>query len=291
MGLHTLPTELLEAILIHVQDMQTLLLAQQVCCQWASCIQQSPELQKALFFQPTSPNKPAQQNPLLASKFPFWFPADDPKSCAIAFGAGDMQDFLDSNDAFRRPTASWRRMLVQQPPIMSLGGVERGIAPSDMVSMRRWEIPLQPLGGLRMNALYDLIIHASGDVPRYYFFRVCWARYRTYAGLQVSPPPNPDPAGFYDRRHAVPLRNALTGTEVVLDMWYSEQLPTHLWSGFKEERWTGDLVRGLQLPMEDVKVDLLQGMRELKEANGWSMSAEMNWAGPHPLPHELGWDL
>lgn len=169
-----LPYELLEAILEQV-DMQTLLLAQRVNRLWAKLIKRSSKLQQILFFQPAPPHTPRQQNFLLASKFPYWFPADNDKPCSIDFGAGDMQDFLESSQPYLRRKASWRRMLVQQPPIMTLAYLERNLTPANAVVLHRRETPLQAFRGLRMNMIYDLVVQTAHTVQQYFYFRVCWS--------------------------------------------------------------------------------------------------------------------
>jgi hypothetical protein len=272
MGVQSLPTELLEAILT-LLDFQTLLLAQRVCRQWANCIQESPRIQQMLFFQPASASTSRQQNTFLASKFPYWFPADTPKSCKTSFGAGDMQDFLNNSDVYKRPEASWRRMLVQQPPIMVLGLVERSIAPDDMVKLHRWEIPLQAFAGLRMNMLYDLVVKKAEVAPQYFYFRVLWSQYESFENNMVSLKSEPDPA-IYGGRIAVPLKRAMRGADVVVDMWHASHLPSHMSHQRREDTWTWSLVRGLAAPTGDLEVGLVHDMRELKEVNGWSLATD-----------------
>ncbi|CDM37273.1 hypothetical protein DTO013E5_8363 [Penicillium roqueforti] len=297
MDRRSLPNELIEAILRQV-DMQTVLLAQRVCRQWALCIRASSPMQQILFFQPAPANRPRQQNPLLASKFPYWFPADDTKSCAIAFGAGDMQDFLESSDIYRRPEASWRRMLVQQPPIMALGWVERSVSPSNVIDLHRWEIPLQALGGLQMNILYDLVVNTSEVAPEYFYFRVLWSQSKTLSSSFASLRSDPCPSFNSDRIDG-PLRHAMQGADVVLDMWYTSQMKNHLWKGWSKDTWTWELVRGLKLAMDDFDIDLVRCMREPKEVKSWTLAEELSdyarEVGPvdhaMPLPDEDDPDL
>ncbi|KAJ5464754.1 uncharacterized protein N7458_000440 [Penicillium daleae] len=294
MARQSLPNELLEAILTQV-DMQTILLAQRVSRQWAKCIQGSSKIQQILFFQPAPTSTPRQQNPLLASKFPYWFPADGGNSCATAFGAGDMQDFLESSDTYRRPEASWRRMLVQQPPIMAVGWVERSIAVSNMTDVHRWEIPLQAFGGLRMNMLYDLVIHTSEVASEYFYFRILWSQYETFASPFASFRSYPDPS-FCGRRIEGPLRNAIQSADVVLDMWHTSQMPVHIREEWWRDVWTWELVRGFQAAMGDLDGDVVRDMRELKEVNSWSLADEVaDWRAEetHGCPHGIelpGWD-
>jgi hypothetical protein len=56
-GLSSLPPELIDAILQHI-DIKTLLLAQRVSHTWQNTIASSPQLQEALFIRPkTSPTR------------------------------------------------------------------------------------------------------------------------------------------------------------------------------------------------------------------------------------------
>ncbi|KAH9898985.1 hypothetical protein F4778DRAFT_782582 [Xylariomycetidae sp. FL2044] len=130
--------ELLEAILLHV-DMQSLLTAtQRVCRHWYTAIAQSPALQRHLFFLP-DPKAIPKHNPLLAKCFPFWFQhATNPEGPLSAISISykilandhiDTQPFptmpwlLDNIEIYRRPGATWRELLVHQPPFYSMGSV------------------------------------------------------------------------------------------------------------------------------------------------------------------------
>lgn len=118
--------ELLEMILVQV-DMRSLLTsAQRVCLHWASLINSSPSIQKALFFTAikecewgADENTP---NPLLAVAFPSVFPANG-RTDRFQFDFSDMAITKDASTMARfvRKEASWRRMLVQQPPIRTIG--------------------------------------------------------------------------------------------------------------------------------------------------------------------------
>lgn len=117
--------EILEMILIEL-DMRTLLTsAQRVCRTWVNMISNSPSIQKALFFTPIKDSEWGENvkmlNPLLTATFSSIFPAkgrlDDYKlnffDLTMAKGSAMNQ--------FVRRSASWRRMLVQQPPISDIG--------------------------------------------------------------------------------------------------------------------------------------------------------------------------
>lgn len=121
-------SEILEMVLLHT-DMRTLLTScQLVCREWRSLVARSLPIQKALFFTPIQASewaiKETVPNPLLAEKFPTVFPApDDSQSQLRFFELSNCAMTKDSEtlDRFCRNNASWRRMLVQQPPIWELG--------------------------------------------------------------------------------------------------------------------------------------------------------------------------
>lgn len=109
--------ELLELILLQL-DTQTLLTAQRTCQTWHRIIQESVAIQKALFFIPMNSSSAniKVQNALLAKKFPGFF-----NSNLTLLANVDMLQRPEKLEAYIRPEASWRRMLVQQPPIFRIG--------------------------------------------------------------------------------------------------------------------------------------------------------------------------
>ncbi|KOS40770.1 hypothetical protein ACN38_g8357 [Penicillium nordicum] len=299
MGLDNLPEELIEIILILVNDEQTLLLAQRVCQRWAHCIRDSRILQQALFFQPKQPTLPKttipRQNPLLAVKFPYWFPDVCQSSRNTAFGAGDMQEFLDKHGAWLHPSASWRRMLVQQPPAMSLGWVDRQeteISPNQ-ICLRRWEISLEEYGGLRMNMLYDLVAKSSDEAAAFFYWRMHWS----HPGLErFSIRCDPDIQMDREPYYLEAMMSANAQTDVVLDTWNSPYLEAHLWPQFGEDTWTWDLVRGLQSPMGDIDLDVVYASRKHREVRSWevrlqSVRTHSPDGDEYPLPDEEDGDL
>jgi hypothetical protein len=120
--------DILELILLQT-DPQTLLTgAQQTCKTWFRTIQESHAIQKVLFFTPVNLSSPASktkiQNPLLARKFPGFFFHDTDlvnSDCPPLLASLDMLKRPEKLRAYIRPEASWRRMLVQQPPIFRIG--------------------------------------------------------------------------------------------------------------------------------------------------------------------------
>jgi hypothetical protein len=117
--------EILEMILLEL-DLPTLLIAaQRVCRSWVTLISKSVQIQRALFFSPVEkpdvPMHEKMQNPLLAKAFPCVFPSPGEDFRKCTFAALDMNQSSTKRAMYMRREASWRRMLVQQPPILNLG--------------------------------------------------------------------------------------------------------------------------------------------------------------------------
>ncbi|KAL1998093.1 hypothetical protein VTN02DRAFT_6876 [Thermoascus thermophilus] len=167
--------ELLERILLHL-DLRTLLTAaQRVCRAWTRLIASSPALQRALFFRPvpyelsgnnivTGKRKRKKgekvYNPLLAELFPPFFPRPTTPNRLDQLDLDlDLARNPTKQAAYLRRDASWRRMLVQQPPARSLSYIRVSQARGGQ-SWARFTIPVPGPGdsGLRMNMLYDLLL-------------------------------------------------------------------------------------------------------------------------------------
>jgi hypothetical protein len=108
-------------------DMRTLLTStQRVCRTWLNLISKSPSIQKALFFTPIKESEwgmdETTPNPLLAQTFPSFFPAKGRlKNYRFNFSDLAMTKDASTMARFVRDDASWRKMLVQQPPISDIG--------------------------------------------------------------------------------------------------------------------------------------------------------------------------
>ncbi|KAH1497477.1 hypothetical protein LV164_001707 [Aspergillus fumigatus] len=180
--------ELLENILLYLDVQSLLTSAQRVCRSWTRLIQTSLRLQQALFFQPIPPEKCREKllNPLLAKHFwNFFPPARDPsgvRECTYLLLSGP--EASERRQKLLRCEASWRRMLVQQPPA-SLAYVQathtRGgwifkhyYLPCDAAPTTHWvhgQVQMD-LIGLRMNMLYDLVFESLlGGLRRHW---ICW---------------------------------------------------------------------------------------------------------------------
>ena len=192
--------EILENILLCVDERSLLTSAQRVCKYWHAIISVSPSLQKHLFLKPDWDRKTRSTSNLLTEAFPVWFipssyPGGIPQDgiCIINSNVSMQSreknptvfDTLPlalphKNEAFMRNDATWRHMLVQQPPIPSLvtfrvspalGGLE---FKGPFVDGRLLEeLPAQAThmnsrttaNPLRMGSFYDEVILTTGATP------------------------------------------------------------------------------------------------------------------------------
>ncbi|KAI0551775.1 hypothetical protein F4679DRAFT_593199 [Xylaria curta] len=142
-------------VLILLQcDIRTLLTgARRVSHLWCDVIDSTPAIQKALFFRPDYSSKPTL-NPILVETFSLFFdgqvhdqesfdelPIGDENAMAEAFSLffdGIVTDESSPRDAFMRKGASWRRMLVRQPPVRTMGYLNREMEGDDTLVF--WKI-------------------------------------------------------------------------------------------------------------------------------------------------------
>ncbi|KFA69494.1 hypothetical protein S40285_05685 [Stachybotrys chlorohalonatus IBT 40285] len=96
----------------------------------------------------------------------------------LPLGAGAVQDEEAAKKRFTRKDASWRRMLVSQPPPLQLGYLSPDVAWDSPIQGRRaWKALTPTEGGLRMGQLYDLVQHRAGHHPLHSsWFRTHWFR-------------------------------------------------------------------------------------------------------------------
>jgi hypothetical protein len=125
-------TEILELILLETDTRTLLTSAQRVCRTWHFLVQDSHDLQAALFFKSvryTLPRgTPGIRNPLLEECIWPWFCARQASSTSpppVEGGAEIPQIDPQSDRLFLRNGASWKRMLFQQPPRSYIGLVEK----------------------------------------------------------------------------------------------------------------------------------------------------------------------
>ncbi|KAJ5132933.1 hypothetical protein N7448_007091 [Penicillium atrosanguineum] len=145
--------------ILNQADICTLMTAQLVCHMWKDLIDETPSLQQALFFLPSSiPSNCAERtlNPLLAETFHSFFPRKMPQADPAEVLVIDLQalDLVKESkkEAYFRPEASWRRMLTHQPPMRNIGYFE------DATTSFGWgwgESRTFVENGLRMGPLLD----------------------------------------------------------------------------------------------------------------------------------------
>ncbi|KAJ7187354.1 hypothetical protein C8R46DRAFT_870291, partial [Mycena filopes] len=147
--------ELLELILSQLPLRDLLIAAPRVCKLWNAMIL-TPALQRLLFFQP-DPNSTARRNALLTAAFPPFFAPEDADGDYPSGPASILaMPWASAPEAFRRKSASWRRMLVVQPPARTLLMTNTHHTPGGTYQ-RHGRVSLNPGdGGLRMGLLYDL---------------------------------------------------------------------------------------------------------------------------------------
>lgn len=173
--------ELFVHILLQLDQRSLLTTAQRVNQHWHQTVKHTPIIQEALFFKSRgastkaarrqqekhAPQFPGVFNPVLVELFPDWFIGNTngapTGSTAIAkvsresFGRlrlGKLKSYERRREAFLRPGASWRRMLVQQPPIYKVGVLRHtSQLGGPIVSF----MPRHCKTGFRMGALYDIV--------------------------------------------------------------------------------------------------------------------------------------
>lgn len=130
--------ELLEAILLHLPLSQLLMTAQLVCSFFHETVADSPMLQQALFFMPTSMDKPyfSRPNPMLTHRINSHFIDErENRSPGVedtkwpfdgALKQLNWEEWIKKHRKYTVRGASWRRMLVVQPPIQDLEFISKG---------------------------------------------------------------------------------------------------------------------------------------------------------------------
>ncbi|KAF7366381.1 putative f-box domain protein [Mycena sanguinolenta] len=166
--------ELLELILAHLPMRDLLVTAPLVCKTWQA-LALTPALQRVLFFEPVPLSSSApMQNPLLAELFPPFFTAvaQDTHWARLPGSARSIKSmpWSKSPAAFKRAEASWRRMLVAQPPPLTMIVAEKCYGQSGAAERRTALTDISPL---RMGSLYDIALpFADADTDS--FFCVLW---------------------------------------------------------------------------------------------------------------------
>ncbi|KAI0018343.1 hypothetical protein F4780DRAFT_527890 [Xylariomycetidae sp. FL0641] len=158
--------ELLEAILLQL-DLRTLLVSASRVNHYFRDVISQVALQKALFFAPDTRHD-VLLNPLLLDPFQLWYKSDGPNF--IKSRGYTIHSFRDvglwggrNTKAFMRRGASWRRMLVQQPPVTTLTIVTKPLPNQPFlrdewgdIRLYGWTTTVDVPQGLTMGMLYDL---------------------------------------------------------------------------------------------------------------------------------------
>jgi len=151
----------MEAILLELPSRDLLVGVQRVNRAWHNTIKSSPVFQRLLFFQPWPPSQRQEPkaNDLLSEAFPPFFSQTVNKNHYGKWPAEILSE-LDWNssprkiEAYSRKEASWRQMLVVQPPLKRLVIVKTS---SSMAQDGKTEGKLVTHRGLRMGTLYDFV--------------------------------------------------------------------------------------------------------------------------------------
>ncbi|KAF2255238.1 hypothetical protein BU26DRAFT_547233 [Trematosphaeria pertusa] len=153
--------ELLEHILAQLPT-RDLLFAQRLSRHFRKAITLSPSLQQLLFFH-ASPFKEDRQwtlNPLLREVLVPWFVRPSNRWAMPTYESIELLDGLDDESgrqAFLRPEASWRRMLLIQPPPTSLSVVKFCHAMmGDFCNEAKVPFKGSKSGGVTMGVIYDI---------------------------------------------------------------------------------------------------------------------------------------
>ena len=201
--------EILELVLFHLDIKTRIVSAPRVCKFWLDTLNQSPLVKKASFFQPekspsASSEEPPRINPLLLEAFGdaffdlsndkarkhsfrraeyFWkLPWSPQALLKLRAGNGSIRSVEPTcrQRSFTRAGASWRRMLVSQPPPPFLGFTWLNGFPDGTMGGNRIRIDsLNPrnddAGGVTMGQLYDTVqfLAMQQEKPGL-FFRIRW---------------------------------------------------------------------------------------------------------------------
>ncbi|KAJ7813742.1 hypothetical protein B0H14DRAFT_2852130 [Mycena olivaceomarginata] len=171
--------ELLENTLLQLPMRDLLATAPLVSKTWHT-VTLLPIIQRALFFEADPSMSRRIQNPLLGKLFPPFFarppPANGQRSKSAPWpGNADAittMPWSKAPDAFKRAEASWRRMLVIQPPLHTVGITQT--INSFMCSDVRRGVLKDLASPLRMGVLYDLALSILDDDNT--SFRINWHR-------------------------------------------------------------------------------------------------------------------
>jgi hypothetical protein len=198
--------ELLETILLHL-DHRDLLLSQLIGSHFKNVVSQSHAIQQKLFFTPSPASEMPQQNPLLKALFPTFFSLNRPVSPDYFYNivCGTMDWYMnDRHESVLRPDASWRRMFPVQPPA-KLEQIR--IYTHDYCLYKTGspvpakfgnEVEVLQEHGLRMDLLYDLVVHLWGLHPSPQMY-IHWEMFPLLGGEEEWQDRTPSPEAWSNR--------------------------------------------------------------------------------------------
>ena len=166
--------DIVERVLLQLAP-RDILRASQVCKTWKLTVDSSPSLQRALFFTADFAQPNLKLNPLIRAVFPVFN-----RGCHLSGPMGDIEDRrkgwnvfpfpwqgrrmmqrkLEKRESIFYPEASWRRMLIFQPPVVEVDLI-RWFDSNDRVGergQRCFQDVDARMTGLRMGPTYDLIL-------------------------------------------------------------------------------------------------------------------------------------
>ena len=182
--------ELLEAILLRIDPVTLLVAANRVSRHWHAVINDSLAIQQALFLVPEKEVTlnvwrgedipPKVQNPILSRLFPAWFENTNSfhpelhhssESRLVGDGQGGMvgnerfsslplytQNADSDDNPFLRRSASWRRMLISQPPCRTIVANRGNVTAMALGHAIHHRVVTTRSDGLRMGELYDITL-------------------------------------------------------------------------------------------------------------------------------------
>ncbi|KAI9646570.1 hypothetical protein NHQ30_004565 [Ciborinia camelliae] len=145
--------ELLHDILSHLPQSCLLVTVPLVCKTWAIALT-SPELERALWFRSATHNGPSTWSSLLEKHFGIFFDFSVlSKRRVLDSRAFDSLTWKRNLEAFKRADASWRNMLVFQPPCYQFAIVR---FKHDRGGLSQEKVTLPCPDGLRMGMVWDI---------------------------------------------------------------------------------------------------------------------------------------
>ncbi|KAI7266176.1 hypothetical protein KC345_g8248 [Hortaea werneckii] len=161
--------ELLEAILYHL-PFQDLLRAQSVCKQWQTVIAHSQKLQRALYFEPVFWDHVAScKEPEGGMCYSDWVRAGSGERCEAVYENPMLSTMIKSllpvtrttsliarmSECWQRREASWRRMLVTQPPFQGAVNIYRHCSPDVSNRALYGQVPVNNIAQCTLGLIAD----------------------------------------------------------------------------------------------------------------------------------------